>query len=130
MNSTTAPSTIDERDREKAVPDVEGLGQHLETLDRGADIVYAVRDMGLVTQRPRHRGVGLEAEPLDVARVRAGARDPDTCRLDPALIRLRVVGDQPDVIERRARELWHWGLWHGRHRAEGKGRLPIDRKAI
>ena len=107
MNSTTAPSTIGERHREEAVADVEGLGQHLETLDRGVDVVHAVGDMGLGTQRACHRAVGLEAEPLHVVRVLAGAGDPHARRLDPALTRFHVVGDEADVIEPGASELWH-----------------------
>ena len=93
--------------REEAVPDVERLGQHLQALDRGLDVVHAVGDVGLGAQRARHRAVGLEPEPLDVVRMLAGARDPHARRLDPALTRFHVVGDEADVIEPGACELWH-----------------------
>jgi len=62
----------------------------------------------------------LEAEPLDVERVFAGARDPHARRLDPTLARLRLIGDETDVIESGAIELWHQRSGSGACKLIGK----------
>src|SRR5439155_843759 len=64
-------------------------------------------DVRLRAERPRHRRVGLEPQPLDVERMRARARDPHARRLDPALTVLLLLGDQADVVERCAVERLH-----------------------
>src|SRR5437867_3856132 len=54
---------------------VEGLGENRMALDRGAEVVYAVRDVGRRAERTADRRVGLEAQPFDVATAGARARD-------------------------------------------------------
>ena len=67
----------------------------------GTEVVDAVGDVGRGTKQPGHGRVGLEAQPLDVERVRARARHPHARRGDERLAIFRLVGDEADVVEPR-----------------------------
>ena len=101
MNSTTAPSTSTNATRRKSSPPVEGLGEDVVSLDRRLDVVDAVGDVGLGAERPGHRRVGLEAQPLDVEGMGARAGHPDTRRGNERLAVLHLVGDEADMVEPR-----------------------------
>ena len=107
MNSTTAPPVSTKATREEPVADVERLCEDVVPVDRGGDVLHAVGDVRLRPQRACDGAVRLEPEPLDVEGIRSRAGHPDPCRLDPALARLALVGDEANVVERGAVELLH-----------------------